>query len=206
MDYLIKFFKFTEQVIDLLTAIGVPGVVEGVSYTTGIDNYPAFTMNSNAYIRKTVQELFGSALRYLNFALTLTVRPKTRDPSYIFSVKNPHDTVIVLGLYLEPSTVRGQDNLVLYYTENARFNTRGPSTVLGNFTINSLYDRWTELAFKVEERSVTLYVNCVQVGSQRIRRSGRLLSFEPGSALYIAQGGPNFEGQFVVRCICLLIC
>lgn len=178
----------TTQEIDLLRALGVPNQRgTGVTYTVGVDGYPAFQLSSGADIRETAGAYFLRPL-YAEFAIVMTIRPYTRSPGYIFAVVNPSGAIVQLGVLIEAA---GEDrqHLKLYYTPNSL--SAVTSEVIASFNIPSIGTTWTKIGLKVETDEITLYINCNQEDRVLWSRRVQNLEIEPGSALYIGQAGHN---------------
>lgn len=121
----------------------------------------------------------------------------TINGGYLFAVKNTYDTVIQFGLQLESIDINNRQNLKLFYTEDIRY-ARSSNTI-ATFNIPAISNKWTKLALKVEENSVKLFINCELFQEAIIQRTNSQLGFQNGAPLFVAQAGPNFEGnQFVV--------
>lgn len=185
------FFFFSETEIDLLSAIGLPSENKGVTYDIGLEGFPAFKINKNAYIRKAAETYFTDRIGPLNdFAIGITVKVFSSD-GILFAVKNTYETVIAFGVRIT-SVGGNKHSVILYYTEDHRYGKF--SVGIGNFTVDNINSNaFTKIAFKVQGDTVTLFVNCAEIGRQRAPNR-RPLQFDSGSALYIGQGGPNFEG------------
>uniref|UniRef100_A0A0B7BAA8 Thrombospondin-like N-terminal domain-containing protein n=1 Tax=Arion vulgaris TaxID=1028688 RepID=A0A0B7BAA8_9EUPU len=188
------------QEIDIFKAIGVPHrETRGITYTTGIDGYPAFQINRDAEIKQPAATFFRQPL-YADFAILMTIRSFERSPGFIFAVVNPYSTIIQLGVLIEAAG-EGIQKLALYYTPNAR--SALASEVIANFTIPSIRSKWTKIGIKVEASSISLHVNCIIADSVLWSRAVRELEVELGSTLFIGQAGsgfqnvPRFEGAIM---------
>ena len=182
--------------------IGVPH--EGVTYTVGVDGYPAFAITQHAVIRRAASLYFKRPL-FRDFAVGITLKPTAYGGGFVFSVVNPYQNIVQFGLSLTDSSDRSRQNLAVYYTPNSKYAEI--SQVIANFSIPSSVGRWTKLGVRVEGEEVTLFLNCREYEKALWRRGVAQLEFEPGSTVYIAQSGPHFEQQrFVVRISCLFVC
>ena len=188
--------------MDLLTALGIPSPGEGITYATGMDGYPAFSLLSDAKLKsKTAAVYFRGDTLYEDFAITLTFKIKSRD-GVLFAVVNPYGQIMQLAVKIEPHITPNYHNLVLYYTPDSRVKQR--SERLANFVVSGLENRWVKIGLKIKGDTVSLYKNCEFVNTETVDRSRSRLVFEPGSSLYIGYGGPVIGGRFVVSHFCCL--
>lgn len=183
--------------IDLLGAIGVPSDGRpGIGYDTGIDGYPTFTLSKEAFIRQPAQIYFRKPL-YRDFAVVMTLKPYTQNGGFIFAVVNTYQTVIQFGVSITDSPREPTKQVItLYYTPDAKFAEI--SSVIASFTVDSTVNKWTKIALRVEEDTITLYLNCKESEKVFYNRKSGELDFEPGSSVFIAQAGPNFKSKFEV--------
>ncbi|XP_065086473.1 collagen alpha-1(XVIII) chain isoform X7 [Ochlerotatus camptorhynchus] len=179
---------------DLLLAIKIPPE-DGITFVDGSDGFPAFGVASNADIKSPYRTILPEKLT--EFTIIATVRPGSRSGGYIFSVVNPLDTVVQLGLLLEPIIATDQWNVTLIYTDA---NVQRVSQPLASFQI-PYTKSWIKLIFKVMNNQIVFYNNCVETETVTVKKEPRMLIFDAASTLYIAQAGPilkrSFEGTLL---------
>ncbi|GAB6019618.1 hypothetical protein CHUAL_001179 [Chamberlinius hualienensis] len=176
---------------DLLEAIKVPFESPAIRYVTGYDGFPAFGLSERADIKRPYRLILPERL-YRDFSILVTFKSPSVDGGFLFSVVNPSDTLIQLGLKVEGGVNRS--DVTLFYTKPVEV----VSQVLATFVIPSSFKQWTRLALKVQGDNVTLYVNCNVNGTVTIRRKRvpKELVFDTASTLYIGQAGPLLRGRF----------
>lgn len=103
------------------------------------------------------------------------------------------------------ASVRGNASVVsLYYSDDAPPTSGGGGhwdSPAAEWTVSSLVGRWTSLIVRAKGRQVSLYVDCrAQTPLDVVvdRRPGGL-TFDSGSIVYVAQGGPRFGQHFEAR-------
>ncbi|XP_062710137.1 collagen alpha-1(XV) chain isoform X1 [Aedes albopictus] len=179
---------------DLLLAIKIPPE-DGITFVDGSDGFPAFGVAPHADIKSPYRTILPEKLT--EFTIIATVRPGSRSGGYVFSVVNPLDTVVQLGLLLEPISATDQWNITLIYTDA---NVERVSQPLVSFQI-PYTKSWIKLIFKVLNNQVVFYNNCVETETVQVKKEPRSLTFDGASTLYIAQAGPilkrNFEGTLL---------
>lgn len=176
---------------DLLLAIKIPPE-DGITFVDGSDGFPAFGVASNADIKSPYRTILPEKLT--EFTIIATVRPGTRSGGYIFSVVNPLDTIVQLGLLLEPIGATDQWNITLIYTDAATQRSNQP---LASFQI-PYTKSWIKLIFKVLNNQVVFYNNCVETETVTVKKEPRMLIFDAASTLYIAQAGSIMRRNFEV--------
>lgn len=178
---------------DLLTAIKMENE-EGVHFVDGLDNFPAYGVTKSAQIKSPFRFVLPPKLN--EFAIMATVLPETRSGGYLFSIVNPYDTLVQLGIQLTP-VVNEKYNISVIYTD---FNKHVESQIIASFELN-YSKKWKSYAFEVQSDSITFYYNCVQKEKVTIKRDPTELVFDSASILYIAQAGPILRGNFEVSYI-----
>jgi hypothetical protein len=166
---------------------------DSISYLKGIDGYPAFLIKRNANIRKSALA-FLSALPE-DFAILITVIPSDEQGGFLFSVVNPANTIIQLGVSLTPSVSLGMTDVKLYYTD---YRNRETSEILAKFSVPSFVRQWTSIGIKVKGDYVTLYIDCVEYSKNHVPGRERGLQFDSGSSLFIGKGNTLDESPFAV--------
>lgn len=134
---------------------------------------------------------------YAEFSITATVRPANKDGGFLFSVVNPLETVVQLGVQLIPSGP-GLTNISLLYTDA---NIYALSQTIASFVVPSFAKKWSRFALKVTTTNVTLFLNCQEFDTIVVKRNPPELVFDSASTLYVGQAGPLIRGAFHVSII-----
>ncbi|XP_050073571.1 collagen alpha-1(XVIII) chain isoform X1 [Anopheles maculipalpis] len=179
---------------DLMGAIQIP-LQNGVKFVDGLDGFPAFGVTSEADLKSPFKLILSDHLQ--DFAIIATVRPQSSSGGWVFSVVNSLDTVVQLGLLLEPTASGDQWNATLYYTDAKKERHSQP---LASFQVP--YGKsWMKMIFKVLPEQVVFYYNCLEAGVVAVKKEPRKLVFDSASTVYIGQAGPilkrKFEGTFL---------
>ncbi|XP_045483928.1 collagen alpha-1(XVIII) chain isoform X3 [Pieris rapae] len=177
---------------DLLHAIGVPFSNPKTQYfDEGLDGFPAYGLKPGSDI-KSPYRLFMPEKLYAEFSITATVRPANKDGGFLFSVVNPLETVVQLGVQLIPSGP-GLTNISLLYTDA---NIYALSQTIASFVVPSFSKKWTRFALRVTNDNVTLFLNCLEFDTVVVKRNPQELVFDSASTLYVGQAGPLISGAF----------
>lgn len=156
-----------------------------------MDGYAAHFIRSDADIKSPHRMVLPEKL--YEFAIMATIRPETRSGGYIFSVVNPFDTVVQLGMHISP-VIKDKWNLTLYYTDSS---VHSSSQKLISYEM-AYAKKWTKIALKVLTNNVTIFLNCIEVETLPVKREPIELIFDSASTLYLAQAGPILKGNFEV--------
>lgn len=123
-----------------------------------------------------------------------TIKPETRTGGYLFSVVNPLDTVVQLGLLMSP-TIKEKWNVTVMYAEGN--SARNDKNSIASFEM-PFSKKWLHIAFKILRKNITFYMNCIEVETVSIDRNPTEMVFDSASTLYLAQAGPILKGHFEV--------
>lgn len=179
---------------DLLHAIGVPFSNPKTQYfDEGLDGFPAYGLKPGSDI-KSPYRLFMPEKLYSEFSITATVRPANKEGGFLFSVVNPLETLVQLGVQLIPSGP-GLTNISLLYTDP---NVYALSQTIASFVVPSFSKKWSRFALRVTTDNVTLFLNCHEFDTVTVRRNPVELVFDSASTLYVGQAGPLIRGAFHV--------
>jgi collagen type XVIII alpha len=127
----------------------------------------------------------------------VTVRPNTAEGGFLFSVVNPLETVVQLGVQISPTgpSQPGNVNISLFYTD---VNSNFASQTVASFVVPSFARKWTRFALRVTADNVTLFFNCQEYDTVLTKRTPKELVFDSASTLYVGQAGPLIKGAFDV--------
>lgn len=193
----IKFYFPDIPEYDLLHAIGVPFSNPKTQYfDEGLDGFPAYGLMPGSDI-KSPYRLFMPEKLYAEYSITATVRPANKDGGFLFSVVNPLETVVQLGVQLIPSGP-GLTNISLLYTDA---NIYALSQTIASFVVPSFAKKWSRFALRVTTDNVTLFLNCHEFDTVVVKRNPLELVFDSASTLYVGQAGPLIRGAFHVSII-----
>lgn len=166
--------------------------VDGVTDVDGSDSYLAYAIDGAADLKYPYRLRLPEML--YDFTVTATFRTDSQRGGYLFSVVNPLDTIVQLGVRLSP-VVRQRWNATLVYADAQA--PEGSGAALATFELD--YSRnWNKIAFEVDHNQVALYVNCELRENRSVVRVPRQLYFDSASTLYVAQAGKLMGGQFEV--------
>ena len=171
--------------------IGIP-LDDTIKFDKGIDGYPVFMISERADIHKPAQEYFQKI--YRDFSIVTAFRLDSNASCFLFSILNPDQTLVQFGLRL--SAIDGSEQTIsLYYTD---FRFDDSSKAIAEFRVPSFVNQWKQLALKVQDDEITLYLDCNKYDTKLHTRNTMELPLESGSTLYLAQGGDMFGEKFVV--------
>ncbi|PIO75311.1 hypothetical protein TELCIR_02658 [Teladorsagia circumcincta] len=97
------------------------------------------------------------------FSLLASVKPMDRRGGYLFAIVNPYDTLVDVGVLLEPAG-SGQTNISLIYSSRRDATSRA----IASFLVPEFVQQWTQIAFEVTKDSVTLYFKCIRFAEREV--------------------------------------
>jgi hypothetical protein len=165
-----------------------------IRYDTGIDGLPTFRLTERAKIMGDVSIISPDYMLFPDFSILVTVKPAEQRGGYLFSVVDPFEIVMQLGLSITDSE-SGLQNIYLHYSD---YRTRTTAKPIVKFTVPNMVDKWTRFALSVRGNTTDLYFNCVEYDSVTTVRTPVPLPLDAGSTLYIGQGGGEFNGKYLV--------
>lgn len=189
---------------DILQAIKIPfDDPKTQFFDNGLDGFPAFGLRPGSDV-KSPYRLFIPEKLYSEFSIVATVRPNTRDGGFLFSVVNPLETVVQLGVQISAAgpSQPGSVNISLWYTD---VNRNFASQTIASFVVPSFVKKWTRFALRVTADNVTLFFNCQEYDTVVTKRNPQELVFDSASTLYVGQAGALIKGAFDVSILLILL-
>ncbi|XP_055707831.1 collagen alpha-1(XV) chain isoform X2 [Phlebotomus papatasi] len=175
---------------NLLDAVALPN--DGVAFITDNDNFPVLNIQKEADIKTPYRLILPERLN--DFLINGLIRLESLSGGYIFSVVNPLETIVQLGVHLSP-VLNEFMNITLYYTDPSYDSSRE----LYAFEIPYTKE-WFNFAFKVLHDTLVFYLDCDEFSTVKIKRQPTAMTFDSASTLFVGQAGPklrgNIEGSF----------
>lgn len=165
---------------------------DGVTFSDSTDSYMAYAIDSRADLKSPYRSVLPEML--YDFTISTIFRSDSPHGGYLFSVVNPLDTIVQLGIHLS-AVVNQRWNVSVIYADTQTHSAAARR--LATFELNHTRD-WQQLWFDVEHDRVTLYVDCDLDVVRPVLRQPRQLYFDSASTLYVAQAGKILRGQFEV--------
>jgi hypothetical protein len=112
-----------------------------------------------------------------------SIRPADHQGGFLFSVLNAFDTIVELGVQLQPAgpqfrisylfdkfpfTGPAQTNISLFYTDS---EVERNSRVLASFLVPAFTGQWTQFALEVHDQTIGLYFRCMRFAIRQARHS-----------------------------------
>lgn len=163
----------------------------GIEFGEAEDGFPAFRFLQTADVKSPYRMLLPEKL--YEFAILITFRQSSLKGGYLFSVVNPLDTVVQLGVHLSP-VVKNSYNVSLVYTQADQSIGRK----LASFGVAHVPDKWNSIALQVLTDKVSFYYDCELRNTTPVVREPIELVFDSASTLYIGQAGSIIGGKFEV--------
>uniref|UniRef100_A0A158P5Y1 LAM_G_DOMAIN domain-containing protein n=1 Tax=Angiostrongylus cantonensis TaxID=6313 RepID=A0A158P5Y1_ANGCA len=128
----------------------------------GIDSLPAIGIQRGVEIAVPYR-LYLPRRFFPQFSLLASVKPMDRRGGYLFAVVNPYDTLVDVGVLLEPAG-SGHTNISLIYSSRRDATSRA----IASFVVPEFVQQWTQIAFEVNKDSVTLYFKCIRFAEREV--------------------------------------
>lgn len=91
-------------------------------FEEGADGFPAFGFRPGSDVKSPYRLFFPEKL-YPEFSILVMVKPESRAGGFVFSVVNPLETIVQLGVQMTP--VRHDTNISLIFTDaSAHFSSQ----------------------------------------------------------------------------------
>lgn len=171
---------------------------EHVEFADGPDNFSSYVFKLQSEVKSPYRTILPESLK--QFAIMITFRPETRSGGYLFSIVNPLDTVVQLGIHLSAAMTDKWNATLLYTDPMAKTSKK-----LATFEI-PYAKKWQTIAFEVRFKEVVFFYNCNKTETQAVERSPEEMTFDSASTLYLAQAGSIIKGRFEVRMLVLYQC
>ncbi|KAM3720951.1 Collagen alpha-1(XV) chain [Dirofilaria immitis] len=159
----------------------------------GLEGFPAVGIKRGVEIVVPYRQYLPRKF-FRNFAFTAVIRPDDREGGYLFAVVNPLDTVVDLGVLLEPAG-DNQTNITLLYTDSSK---ETDTKVLASFLVPEFTEKWTKFALEIHDDNVVLYFRCIRFATRQVKRKPVQLIMDDAHKLYIASAGPILRKEFEV--------
>lgn len=164
---------------------------ESVEIGQSYDGFIAFNFRQNANVKFPYRMILPEKI--MDFVIMSIIKPESTKGGYLFSVVNPMDTVVQLGIHFS-QVVNDKWNVSILYTDA---NTHSVSMSLAKFEA-PFKKQWMAIAFRVLHNKVTFYLDCNETESVSINRDPVELVFDSASTLYLVQAGNILKGHFEV--------
>lgn len=168
--------------------------MEGVELVLGSDGYDVFRFDPKAVARYHSRVVLP--IKMNDFLIAGSVQTESAEGGYIFTVMNPTENIIQLGVHLGPA-VNVTRNISLYYTDVHQEQSPRESHQMAHFQIPRTSDVF-RFAFKLLVDELIFYYECEEQESLQIHREPSELEFDQASILYIGQAGDKLKGNFEV--------
>uniref|UniRef100_A0A3Q0QVJ8 Collagen alpha-1(XVIII) chain n=1 Tax=Amphilophus citrinellus TaxID=61819 RepID=A0A3Q0QVJ8_AMPCI len=178
--------------VSLLQLIGDPPPNE-ITQVDGPDNTPSYVFGPDANTGQLARAHFPNPF-YRDFSLIFNLKPTTDKGGVIFSITDPRQNIMHVGVKL--SAVQGSNqNVILYYTEPKSKR----SYEAARFLVPSMLDTWTRFALAVKDDMVLFYFNCdTDPLVTRIKRAPEDMELESGAGVFVGQAGGADPEKFLV--------
>ncbi|XP_017485303.1 PREDICTED: collagen alpha-1(XVIII) chain-like isoform X2 [Rhagoletis zephyria] len=163
---------------------------QGIEYEEADDGFPSYKFFPTSDVKTSYRVLLPEKL--YEFAILVKFLPNSPKGGYLFSVVNPLDTVVQLGLHLSP-VIKNMWNVSLLYTQS---DQNSVSRKLVSYQLPYRGKEWTTLSFQVLSDKVLFYYDCELNETTSVVREPQELVFDSASTLYLAQAGLILTGHF----------
>lgn len=163
----------------------------GIEFAEAEDGFPAFRFLQTADVKSTYRMVLPEKL--YEFTILITFRQSSLKGGYLFSVVDPGDQVVQLGVHLSP-LVKNSYNVSLVYTQADQKISRK----LASFSVAHVPDKWNSIGLHVLSDRVGFYYDCELRNTTMVTKEPIELVFDSASTLYIGQAGPTIGGKYEV--------
>ncbi|KAK1165527.1 hypothetical protein AOXY_G14088 [Acipenser oxyrinchus oxyrinchus] len=176
--------------VSLLQLIGDPPPEE-ITKIYGPDNSPGYVFGPDANTGQLARAHLPSPF-YRDFSLLFHLQPTTPKAGVIFSVTDPTQASMYVGVKLS-AVQAGKQKVLFYYTEPGSQTSYQAAA----FNVPSLANRWTRFAISVEGEEVFFFLDCEESEATRFERSPDEMELESGAGVFVGQAGGADPDRFV---------
>uniref|UniRef100_A0AAY4AXU7 Fibrillar collagen NC1 domain-containing protein n=1 Tax=Denticeps clupeoides TaxID=299321 RepID=A0AAY4AXU7_9TELE len=174
-------FNSTAEPVDVLNILGFHNTPDGITKVPGFcKNHRAsrpdvaFRVEKRAQISTPTKQLFPGSAFPQDFAIIMTIKPKSGIQSFLLSLYNDQG-VHQLGVEV------GNSPVFLYQEQHGRPASRHYPAFQ---SVNLADGKWHRVAIIVEKKRVTMIVDCETTITQPLRRSNRAAISTDGIAVF----------------------
>ncbi|VDD96411.1 unnamed protein product [Enterobius vermicularis] len=167
-----------------------------VRRVAGLDGFPAIAITRGGKFVAPYRLLLPGKF-YENFSIAATVQPADREGGYLFAVLNALDTVVALGVLLEPADSSSGGNQTYIHLQYTDSMTASETKTLASFLVPDFTGKWTKIGIEVSGESVVLYFKCTRFAIERpVKKHPKQLRMNDAHKIYIGSGGPVLRREF----------
>lgn len=179
---------------DLLDPIWSVLPMDGVDLVMGPDGFDMFKFDASAAVKYHSRMVLPTKMN--DFLIAGALQVNMDFGGYIFTVMNPTENIIQLGVHLGPAE-NATRNISLYYTDVHQEEVPRESHEMAAFQIPAT-DEFFRFAFKLLVDEVIFYYECEEKESLQIHREPSELEFDQASIVYVGQAGDKLKGNIEV--------
>lgn len=170
--------------------------LDGVDLVMGPDGYDVVKVEEGAQIKIHARSVLPKKMN--DFLIAGALETDSVQGGFIFTVMNPSENIIQLGVHLGPVVANGTRNISLYYTDVHQEEVPRESHEMAVFHIPESLSLPFRFAFKLLIDELIFYYECEEKESLQIHREPSELEFDQASIVYIGQAGDKLKGHFEV--------
>lgn len=161
----------------------------------GPDLYDVVKVEEGAQIKYHARSVLPKKMN--DFLIAGTLETDSELGGFLFTVMNPSENIIQLGVHLGP-VANATRNISLYYTDVHQEEVPRESHEMAVFQIPESLSLPFRFAFKLLIDELIFYYECEEKESLQIHREPSELEFDQASIVYIGQAGDKLKGHFEV--------
>lgn len=178
--------------MSLLQLVGDPPP-DGVSKVFDNDNSPGYVFGPSSNVGQSAAAHLPNPF-YRDFSLIFNIKPTSTKPGVIFSIGDPTQNIMYVGVKLS-GVERGKQNIIFYYTEPDSQS----SYEAARFSVPSMLNTWTRFSISVLNEQVSLYFTCdsdPQVVN--FERSPDDMDLDDGAGVFVGHASGADSNKFLV--------
>lgn len=178
--------------MSLLQLIGDPPP-DGVSKVFDDANNPGYVFDQSSNVGQSAAAHLPNPF-FRDFSLIFNIKPTSSKPGVIFSITDPTQNFMYVGVKLS-AVEKGKQSVIFYYTEPDSQS----SYEAARFSVPSMVNTWTRFSISVLKEHVSLYFNCdsdPQVNS--FERSPDDMDLDAGAGVFVGHASGADPDKFLV--------
>ncbi|KAL0184745.1 hypothetical protein M9458_020441, partial [Cirrhinus mrigala] len=127
---------------------------DGVTKVFDQDNSPGYVFDRSSNVGQSAAAHLPNPF-FRDFSLIFNIKPTSTKPAVIFSITDPTQNIMYVGVKLS-AVEKGKQYIIFYYTEPDSQS----SYEAARFSVPSMLNTWTRFSISVLNEHVSLYFNC----------------------------------------------
>lgn len=166
---------------------------DGITETYGPDNSLGYVFGPNSNVGQSAAAHLPNPF-HRDFSLIFNIKPTSTKPGVIFSITDPSQNFMYVGVKLS-GVQNGKQDIIFYYTEPDSQS----SFEAARFSVPSMQNTWTRFSISVLKEQVSLYFKCDSDPQVlNFERSPDDMDLDAGAGVFVGHASGSDPDKFLV--------